>query len=350
MIKKTPPLEFGSFFHETDIKNMQSVNHDTITNNARFFYNGRHAIKFLIDSINEKKTINTFWLPEYYCQHVTAWLKACYSNIKTYPVDPSNKQTAINVDGFINKNDVILINNFWGTATCNIISNKKDVFTVVEDHSHGWLSESCTRSNADYCFASLRKSLPIPLGGIAWSPLKKEIKNTNYPKANIYNTVWENTLEAMRKKARYLNGDTSSIIKSDFLNLVNTSELTMHQNQNIEALHPNHLNYIKSWLPLNVMHYKLLNTQTLYKHLKAHVIAHTLQNQTPNFGLTFYFKHLNALNAFKAYLIENNVYPSLLWPDNPKQYGYYLNLHIDYRYNESHIKVLAQILNNYTFN
>jgi hypothetical protein len=41
---------------------------------------------------------------------------------------------------------------------------------VIEDHSHDPWSKWASDSEADFCVASLRKTLPLPDGGVLWSP------------------------------------------------------------------------------------------------------------------------------------------------------------------------------------
>jgi hypothetical protein len=40
---------------------------------------------------------------------------------------------------------------------------------LVEDHSHDPFSPWAVGSSADYAFCSLRKTLPVPDGGLLWS-------------------------------------------------------------------------------------------------------------------------------------------------------------------------------------
>ncbi|MFI6173825.1 hypothetical protein ACIBCN_44130 [Nocardia sp. NPDC051052] len=46
---------------------------------------------------------------------------------------------------------------------------------VVEDHTHDPLSHWAKETTADYAFASLRKTLPIPDGAVVWSHLHRDL-------------------------------------------------------------------------------------------------------------------------------------------------------------------------------
>ncbi|TXE11672.1 hypothetical protein FUA26_06280 [Seonamhaeicola algicola] len=339
----TKTLEFGSFFQQPE--NAAYKTHDIAFKNQALFYNGRHAVKYLIDGIMSMHTVNRIWIPEYYCQHVSHWLKTCYNTIKTYPVDPNNQPKGVINIPEAKDHDIVLINNFWGTANCSINTLGKTLITI-EDHSHGWLSNACLNSAADYCFASLRKSLPIPLGGMAWSNTHTLPKITYNTEADTFKTIWDTTAKAMTQKADFLKAKHSSAKKEVFLELINTAELAMHNHHAIEALPPEHESIIAQWLNFDPLYYKKQHETLLKTLVKPEMHPQWCAAEGTNFGWIYHFETYDHLTRFKNYLIANKVYPSLLWPDNPENYGYYLNLHIDFRYNEAHIAHLANILNN----
>jgi hypothetical protein len=69
--------------------------------------------------------------------------------------------------------DVVLAQNLFGredgAAWRDWIESHPDV-TVVEDHSHDPFGPWAAASTAPYAVASLRKTLPLPDGGLLWSP------------------------------------------------------------------------------------------------------------------------------------------------------------------------------------
>jgi hypothetical protein len=46
---------------------------------------------------------------------------------------------------------------------------------TIEDHSHDLLAPRALESRADYAIASLRKTLPLPDGGVVWSPRDRSV-------------------------------------------------------------------------------------------------------------------------------------------------------------------------------
>jgi hypothetical protein len=76
--------------------------------------------------------------------------------------------------------------------------------TVIEDHSHDPFSAWARDSSAPYAVASLRKTLPLPDGGVLWSPTGLELPR---PRADV-STGAHLKLAAMLLKAAWLDGRT----------------------------------------------------------------------------------------------------------------------------------------------
>lgn len=340
---------FGSSFSFVahDSKLLKTFPNHFKPKNTELFYSGRHAIKYVIDTIALEQDITTFWIPEYYCQHVAKWLITNYKNIKTYPVNPLNNNDLIEGDKFMQPNDVILINNFWGVSQCNFQCSTKQI-TVIEDHSHGWLSNACKNSTADFCIASLRKSVPAPLGGIAWKPNGDKLKNIKLSTLNTFNEIWNTIDGSMAMKTKYENtGFKNETLKNDFLKLVYEAENIMHHNFDLAALNNSHENVINNYLKIDYLKFKEKNFNTLLNALNSSNAFKIVTNNSTPFGLTLHFNDFSVMSSFKNYLVKNNIYPSLLWPDNITDYGYFLNIHIDYRYSEIEMKHISNIINNY---
>lgn len=340
---------YGSFFSYIDPNSphLELAKSSFYPENNKLFYTGRHAIKYVIESIKLDTDINTFWLPEYYCQHVAHWLKSNYSNIKTYKVDPSNSNDIIEGDNFLNPNDVILVNNFWGISNCNITSSIKNT-VVIEDHSHGWLSTSCVDSKADFCVASLRKSVPAPLGGVAWKPNGEPLKSLNLKDSYTFDDIWNTTALAMRKKEVFeTDGHANEDLKTEFLGLINDAETKMHHNYELIDLKPEHEHILNTYLKNNYLALKTANYHKLLERLQLNENFNILNSKETPFGLTLHFKDLATMSQFKSHLITNRIYPSLLWPNNPVTYDFFLNIHMDFRYDNHDMVYISDIINQF---
>jgi hypothetical protein len=341
----------GSFFSykKSDSFILSASKTDFIPKNKILFYTGRQAIKYIIDSIINKHQVDTIWLPEYFCKHVTKWLKNIYPNIKNYNVNPSDPDFIINAKIFASNNDIVLVNNFWGISNCYINKSNIKLF-IIEDHSHGWLSKSCMESTADFCIASLRKSIPTPLGGIAWKPNGEMINKVDIMVSfEPYKSAWDKTLKAMKLKKTY-EDDSSKInqLKEKSLSLVNEAENILHNNFNLTSLNKNHKNYITNYLNINFIDYKSKNLNILKTNLKPKNNINFIGIDKNTFGLILHLNNKELAEKMKAYLISNKIYPSLLWPDNDKKFGYYFNIHSDFRYNSNDMEYIAKMLNDFS--
>lgn len=136
---------------------------------------GRHALIAVWQ--REGWDGRTLHVPHYFCAAVAAsWQKAGmvlrrYDDAPDLPhPDWNSLKTA--------QGDIVLAVNYFG------IRNKEPWYAwrrhqpaviLFEDHTHDPVSAWALSSEADYAFASLRKTLPVPDGGLLWSPLGKEL-------------------------------------------------------------------------------------------------------------------------------------------------------------------------------
>ncbi|MET6991016.1 hypothetical protein [Sediminicola arcticus] len=338
----------GSFFPyiATDAPKLKVHQSNFSPQNKLLFYTGRQAIKYVIEAIKKEKKITTIWLPEYYCQHVTAWIKNNYSNVKMYAVNPKNEQETINLLDFASDDDIVLINNFWGIDTCKINRGNKNSI-IIEDHSHGWLSKSCKESRADYCIASLRKSAPVPLGGIAWRPNGKEI-DSRVPITNdtSFLDIWNAILKGMKLKASYEESPVADETKKrTFLEIINREEQKMHNNLNLVPLMKQHEDIIEEYLRTDYLRIKQGHLEKIHTLIKPSKEFEVVKDIQPSFGLILFVDTERKMQKLRSYLITHHIYPSLLWPENNVGYGFYLNIHIDFRYNEITMAYICSILN-----
>lgn len=342
----------GSFFHSTDANAITNFNTQDYITNYTLFYTGRHAIKYIFDKLIAETNIEKIWLPKYYCQHVTSWLKKCYSTIHFYTIDPFNPDHQLNVLDFATEKDIVLLNNFWGLFHYNIPTTTNKPF-CVEDHSHGWLSTGCLTSKADYCVASLRKTLPIPLGGILWQPNNaKQNETTTIGNIDtVFYNNWDLINRAMQLKQNYIynNSDNDNVIKHKYLHQISESENYLQHQYHVISVKEEHHKLINSYLNKNYTCYKKNNLEYLIQNLnKSDNYLILKNNANTTFGLHLVFKDLDTLQNLKKYLIQKGIYPSELWPGNEptnNSWSFLLNIHIDFRYTIKDIAYIANSLN-----
>ncbi len=338
----------GSLFHEVDQKDYH-FNSTKIEFNYELFYTGRQALKYILDIISETHPVEKIWMPGYYCQHVTRWVKKIYTNLHFYDINPFEFDHILDIGAFATNKDVVLINNYWGLS--DTTSKRSGYPIIVEDHSHGWLTNNCIHSNADYCFASLRKSMPIPLGGIAWIPNSKfQNTETRFIVDNSFYETFDKLHEAMKKKTLYKNG-LYRIVKEDYLKVIDETEDFLDKNHEIIKLRAQDLKLLNSYLNIDFLNHKQINLNYLYQHLKDVEFMRVIKrNEHTSFGLILLLKDENLWGSLRKYLIAHDIYPSFLWPDCKAMtdWSYMLNIHVDFRYNENDMAYIAETINNWT--
>lgn len=154
----------------------------------REYASGRHAIEAIF-KFNGWKRI---WTPAYFCYEVIEYLdNIAGMEIKLYddtPLSDSDDEVVRSLP--YEEGDVLLRMNFYGLR--GFRSNEGIEVPVIEDHTHDMMSEWARKSDADYCIASIRKSMPIAAGGILWSQkglqLPEAIDKSNFIIAGIDTT------------------------------------------------------------------------------------------------------------------------------------------------------------------
>ena len=345
-------IGYGSIFHEEDTGHIKNISNSNFIGDYELFYAGRYAIKHVIYCIFEHKNINQIWLPNYYCPYVKNWLEQEFNTIKYYDIDPFDSKDQIDWSLF-STNDLVIANNYWGVKENNIPKGERPI--VIEDHSHGWLTKGCIESHADFCIASLRKSIPIPLGGIAWKPLKsncdiplKPITNKNIDSdTNPMLKSWDLINYAMKVKATC----TNEAEKIAFLLSYSQGETLLRNTQEIVPLLTEHKTVIREGLFKDFNSFKKNNLTYILKALEpSQTFKVIIGYEKSPFGLLLAFKDWELLTNFKQFLITNMIYPAELWPQNriAQEFKFLLNIHLDFRYNEKDLDYMSEIINQWT--
>ncbi|MFD0799554.1 hypothetical protein ACFQZJ_18940 [Maribacter chungangensis] len=345
-------LGYGSIFHKEDITRLPEISDTSFLGNHTLFYAGRYAIKYIIDCILKERDIATLWMPNYYCPYVKNWLEEKRSSIKYYDIDPFDANAQINWKQF-DASDVVLTNNYWGIKANPIPSGTRPL--IIEDHSHGWLSEGCVQSKADFCIASLRKTLPIPLSGIAWKPKNGNCTIPLLPingAAVDHNTdpmtrSWNLMDDAMTKKANCSDPKE----KSEFLSSYSQGEMLLRNTQEIFEVQNIHKELIRKALFKDYNSFKKQNLEYIHQNLAPSTAYKLLYLEHPvPFGLLLVFKDKETMASCKHYLIDNAIYPAELWPKNTiaQKYKHLLNLHVDFRYTTDDMRYLVAVINRWS--
>lgn len=338
--------EFGSDFHYSiDAKSASFLQNG----NFNLFFSGRSALYSLIKwGINHKNWQNVYF-PSYYCHEVEEFINDLSINIGYYEFNPFYSSTlALDLTSIDQTNNVFVSVNYFGLTSPLIPSLKNAV--LVEDVTHDL--EKLYTSSADYCFASLRKILPLPCGGCLYSRQSEFIPTE--PLVEFAENVSLKRLEAMMMKAEYLKG--KHVDKEEFRQMYISSEKKFSDKRTVSKIPISSQAILNDIDPMFIIEKKKINVELAMNGLlKKDGIVYNQNNYTRSaLGLIIQFQNTDLRNKMKSYLIENKVFPAILWPhqlspDDQKVEQTVLFVHLDFRYDEAEIIYLVNILNNFTF-
>ena len=336
--------EFGSDFHFIDDYNSERAHLTDVFRNSILLAAGRQCIVVLIRQYGWKR----LWMPDYFCYEVIATIKEQTGiEVVFYEDNPLKEGDVEHLpykDG-----DVLLRMNYFGLR--DLRSNKKIPVPVIEDHSHDPFGHWALYSDADWCISSVRKSLPLPEGGMMWSPkglrLKKEIGGTN-DNENMASIRWE----AMEMKAKYLNGEdvNKEVFRKKY---TETEECFDHAeptriDKRSERIITEHFD-INLWIGVKRKNWQLLQELINKKNCKVMKAEH---ESCTMFSLVLFLDSPKLRDAVRKRLIESDVYPAILWnvldtaSESSNNFSKrMLSVHCDGRYSEKDVVQLAGILN-----
>jgi|GEM_PF-2486715 len=356
MIKINKRWEVGSEFHCLDY----SVHKNDVLPwdkcNYYYFGSGRDSLRSIIRNIKCRNKSFTLWLPEYFCQEVVLDLLREGIEIKFYPLDPESMKSDVSSIN-IKKNDAIMLINLFGIKFFDEYDNIPTNVFIIENHTHDPFSFYAYNSKAHYCFASLRKTLPIPCG-IVWSQnMINEVEN--YKITKIRHKAISDKLIAMQLKSLYLKGfDLSK-------DIYRTIEIKAEKNMG-----RGNISLAPAWVESIVNSFPILNCREKRKNnyikflgylddkIKENILLPKDINRTYPFMIIMLLRTKTERDKVRKMLIENNIFPAILWkPSKHKLFSTknyeerhnafsdrMLAIHCDMRYDHKDMRKVADIL------
>ena len=330
-------IEFGSDFHYIAPGSSTDKTIHDFYPSANYYADGRQALIDLYRALGWER----LWVPAYYCYDVLESLKMAGLNLGLYADYPgfyndSETLEALNRKRRFHSRDAILRVDYFGMRSYR--GNNGFPVPVVEDHTHDLFGGWARNSKADWCIASLRKTLPVPEGGILWSPVGLQLPEpTKYYVAN--EEVAKRRWDAMKLKARYLSGD--NVDKSAFFDTAPVCSLDF---QSINYLH---VFDIYDWYRRKRENWNQLSD---IKTDRVRVLMPEDQGCYP-FSLVLLFDSFSDREKVRGSLIENYVFPSVLWSIPSILFGELhefsrrmLSIHCDARYSTVDIQQMKSII------
>ena len=340
--------EFGSDFHYISGFRVDGNTLSDSYPHANYYADGRQALIHLYHSQGWQR----LWVPEYFCYDVIASLKEAELKLEFYHDWPDNHGDSgtledIQHKGLFLPTDAILRVNYYGVRSWRSTVNFS-VAAIVEDHTHDLIGDWPMRSTADWCVASLRKTLPIPEGGMLWSSMGLQLPEAPMPSEeneHIAAIRWE----AMKLKARYLAGEP--VEKAEFRKgYVETEEFFDHAP--VCALDDESQKYLKTFNIREWYDRKRENWNLLKDIGKDGVkVIHTESTGCYPFSLVLLFDKPEDRDRVRKALIEHQIYPAILWnvPEGVCREAYHfsrsmLSVHCDGRYSSDDIHQMKLII------
>lgn len=336
-------IEFGSDFHSCAAGFISDKCGLDRLGDYRLYACGRHALDVLIAYGGWKR----IWIPAYFCYEIIEHLERIGVAVALYDDYPEKNDDMVVLSLPYEDGDVLLRMNFFGLRY--VCSNKNIPVPVIEDHSHGVTTDWALKSDADWCVASLRKTIPLAIGGVLWSP-KGHILPSQIEATDECEALSTMRYEAMDMKGKYLlYGGNKNDYRSKFLDTEEGLEgldVSGLDNRSRDILE--HFD-IDLWTEKKVENW-WYGLNRLKSYIK--VLEPERMNNAKPFSLVLLTNSGEDREKLRMKLINNSVFPAVLWR-MPINNGFteaesiadrMLSIHCDGRYSVDDIEHICRVI------
>ena len=343
--------EHGSSFHWLHFDAMAECTPSPWRGPAVYAGSGRDAIRCLLTHGMARRGWRRVWVPSYFCQEVVSSMCSTGIDVRQYPDNPLLPIPA--QPGQMEPGDVFFVVNYFGLRSQPRLP-ETDGIELVEDHTHDPWSHWAFNSPADYCIASLRKTLPVPDGAVLWSPRGKELPPAPAPTLR-HQAASTETLAAMLLKLLYLEGHR--VDKNVFLELARQAERNIAAGE-ISGISPVSAAILSNLPIASWREQRGRNQQRLCVDLAsaswATVLSGDGDGSCPFTGMVVCDTAARCQHIRRG-LIARDVYPAVLWPlEDPVLPGIpetdralcarLVAIHCDMRYSRDDMDKVAALL------
>ena len=309
-----------------------------------FFISGRTALTALIRFGMQQHGWTRIYFPSYYCHDVIDYVRQAGIETYSYAHNPfmDGKDAALDVPD--QSGSVMVCTNYFGVFRPTPKSFARTM--VIEDVTHDILSYQT--SVADYCFGSLRKELPVPVGGFCTAGADTAgFAPVHWPQGE---SVAALKLSAMYLKSRYLEGHAD---KDIYRRLFTEGEAMLaHCPQ--DAAMPLLARAVLSSLNTSAIATAKQNNLGRAKQMLdlATIDFNGVRVFAQGLGLTLLCRHQTQRDLLKDRLVSQNIFPAILWPDQNREHdkeiaSRILFIHLDYRYGLQDVETIVNCINDF---
>ncbi|HMR18257.1 MAG TPA: hypothetical protein PKA53_03060 [Sphingobacterium sp.] len=338
--------EYGSDFHyinSSDFRVSDGASPSTIFDGTeQLYFSGRAALRAIISNGIDKNYWEKIYVPTYYCQEVFDFVRDLNIEIEFYRCNPLQNVLPPSIKD--DDKSALLVVNYFGISALDF-GHLKNI-SVIEDLTHDL--SLINQSKADYVFGSLRKILPLPVGGF----VKSKQRLDKIPPTLFSEEVAHEKFSGMLLKKKYLEGKIKE--KDTFRNLFIQAEHSLGNLETYASL-PLIVNVYFSGLDIfKIITSKKNNSLLAKSKIKSNSIFELLTcNSNAEYTLILMFNKKEDRDNLKKHLIEHNIYPVVLWPNQIHQEDITIEnsllfIHIDFRYSAEDIQFIADIINQYS--
>ncbi len=311
-IKTSKRWEVGSYFHWKHEVWKDELNSSQPWSPGVMYGTGRDALLALLQHLTPN--VERVWMPSYYCAEVVKAIRDAGYVVERYIDSPLMSIPAFS-DVNLGERDILVIVNYFGlrsSPSCCFYERHRQGI-LIEDHTHDPLSIWANSSKADYCFASLRKWLPIPDGAVLWSPQLHELPRrmrVTRRRQEIVNCI----LLGMMLKASYLHG--SRIRKSEYRRRLQTAERQLAHSElsSISRWSRDVLNQlpVSKWRRMRHRNYVVL-ARILQQEPRLRVLEPERSDCVP-FAVVIVFQTRQQRDEVRQELQRRKIYAAVHWP------------------------------------
>lgn len=311
--------------------------------NFSFFFSGRVALYNLLEKGIEKHQWKKVGFPSYYCHEVVEFCRKLPIEVVYYEFNPFTNTQSINWED--EQKNVFINVDFFGIQKLDTSIFQKSI--IIDDLTHNLLSLKETK--ADYCFGSLRKQLPLATGGFCLDN-KNDFQFTE--NVNEFATkIAAQKLSAMYLKSEYLEGKFNH--KEIFRKLYLEAEEKFESHKTNSTLPDLIKSQLFSLVPENLIKKSYENLQFVKSKLNPSkkVILKSTHDLT-EMGIILLCETNDLRNNLRTNLIENKIYPAVLWPGQLSAVDKDLEnrilfIHSDFRYEQEDLEFIIYTINNF---